>query len=93
MDHGGGILAVGRDTRDSGSSGPDSAGAGIAGLATNLKATPSKPAHLTVELLDVGGQIVATLTQDLPALSPRQSQAFDLKASGRGIAGWRYRAS
>ena len=72
---------------------PDSAGAGIAGLATNLKATPSKPAHLTVELLDVGGQVVATLTQDLPALSPRQSQAFDLKASGRGIAGWRYRAS
>jgi len=72
---------------------PDSAGAGIAGLATNLKATPSKPAHLTVELLDVGGQVVATLTQDLPALSPRQSQAFDLKANGRGIAGWRYRAS
>jgi len=72
---------------------PDSAGAGIAGLATNLKATPSKPAHLTVELLDVGGQVVATLTQDLPALASRQSQAFDLKASGRGIAGWRYRAS
>ena len=72
---------------------PDSAGAGIAGLATNLKATPSKPAHLTVELLDVGGQVVATLTQDLPALSPRQSQAFDLNANGRGIAGWRYRAS
>lgn len=72
---------------------PDSAGAGIAGLATNLKATPSKPARLTVELLDVGGQVVATLTQELPALSPRQSQAFDLKASGRGIAGWRYRAS
>lgn len=72
---------------------PDSAGATFSGLATNLKAKPSTPARLTVDLLDVAGQVVATLTQDLPAIPPRQSQAFDLKASGRGIAGWRYRAS
>ena len=72
---------------------PDSAGAAVSALATNLKTTPSKPARLTVDLLDVTGQVVATLTQDLPALPPRQSQVFELKASGRGIAGWRYRAS
>jgi hypothetical protein len=72
---------------------PDSAGAAFSAVATNLKTTPSKPARLTVDLLDVAGQVVATLTQDLPVLPPRQSQAFDLKATGRGIAGWRYRAS
>ena len=77
---------------------PDSAeggagGASLSAVATNLKAAPSNPIHLTFEFLDVAGQVIATLTQDVPAMSPRQSQAFDLKVSGRRIAGWRYRAS
>jgi len=62
-------------------------------VATNLRAAPSNPLHLTFEFLDVAGQVIATLTQDVPAMSPRQSHAFDLKVSGRRIAGWRYRAS
>jgi tetratricopeptide (TPR) repeat protein len=72
---------------------PDSAGATVSVVATNLKSAPSKPFRLTFEFLDVTGQPVATLTHDIPAIAPRQSEVFDLKASGRGMAGWRYRAS
>jgi len=72
---------------------PDSAGASLSATATNLRAAPSKPFRLALEFLDVAGQVVATLTQDVPALPPRQSQAFDLKVNGRGVTGWRYRAS
>ncbi len=74
---------------------PDSAGGGasVSAVATNLKAAPSKPFRLTFEFLDVAGQVIATLTQDVPALPPRQSQAFDLSVNGKGVTGWRYRAS
>lgn len=72
---------------------PDSGGAVISLVAANLTTGPSRPFRITFDFLDTTGQPVATQTQDIPALSPRQSQAFDLKASGRGIAGWRYRAS
>src|SRR6266404_2557076 len=72
---------------------PDSEGAALSAAATNLKAAPSNPLHVTFEFLDPAGQVIATQTQDVPAMSPRQSQAFDLKVSGRRVAGWRYRAS
>src|SRR6267378_164721 len=72
---------------------PDSEGAALSAAATNLKAAPSNPLHVTFEFLDSAGQVIATQTQDVPAMSPRQSQAFDLKVSGRRVAGWRYRAS
>src|SRR6266568_5192152 len=72
---------------------PDSAGASLSALATNLKSVPSKAFHLSVEFLDAHGQVVATVPQDVPALPPGQSQEIDLKATGKGIAGWRYRAS
>jgi hypothetical protein len=72
---------------------PDSAGAVASVVAVNLKAGPSRPFRITLDFLDMTGQPVATQTQDIPTLSPRQSQAFDLKVNGRGITGWRYRAS
>ena len=72
---------------------PDSEGAALSAAATNLKAAPSNPLHLTFEFLDPAGQVIATQAQDVPAMSPRQSQAFDLKVSGKRVAGWRYRAS
>ena len=72
---------------------PDSAGASLSAVATNLKAAPSKPFRLALEFLDVTGQVIASLTQDVPAIPPRQSQTFDLKVNGRGVTGWRYRAS
>src|SRR2546426_329970 len=72
---------------------PDSAGASLSALATNLKSVPSKAFHLSVEFLDAHGQVVASVAQDVPALPPGQSQEIDLKATGKGITGWRYRAS
>jgi tetratricopeptide (TPR) repeat protein len=72
---------------------PDSSGASLSALATNRKSAPSKPFRLTFEFLDARGQVVTTVTQDLPALPPGENKEFDLKASGKGIAGWRYRAS
>ena len=72
---------------------PDSAGASLTALVTNLKSAPSKAFHLSFEFLDARGQVVATVTQDVPSLPPQQSQEIDLKAAGKGIAGWRYRAS
>jgi len=72
---------------------PDSDGASLSAAAANLKAAPSNPLHVTFEFLDSAGQVIATQTQDIPAMPPRQSQAFDLKVTGRRVAGWRYRAS
>ncbi len=72
---------------------PDTAGASLAALATNLKAAASTPLHLTVEFLASSGQVVATATQDIPALAPRQAKEFALTVVGKGIAGWRYRVS
>ncbi len=72
---------------------PDSAGASVSAVVVNLKSVPSKPFRLTVELLDATGQVVATQNQDVPTMSPHQSLAFDWQVPGRGITGWRYRAS
>src|SRR5437773_2076216 len=85
------VLSFLPDSAEGGAGGPG--GASLSAVATHLQAAPSNPIHLTFEFLDVAGQVIATLTQDVPAMSPRQSHAFDLKVSGRRIAGWRYRAS
>ena len=52
----------------------------------------SAPLHLTFELLDVAGQVIATLTQDVPPC-PRAKARRSTKVSGKRIPGWRYRAS
>lgn len=70
---------------------PDSGGAAISVVAANLKSGPSKPFRLTFEFLDATGHVVATHSQDVPTMAPRQSQAFDWTVSGKAIAGWRYR--
>ena len=72
---------------------PDSAGAAVSAVVVNLKSAPSKPFHLTFEVLDASGQVVAAQNQDIPALAPRQSLSFDWQLPGRRIGGWRYRAS
>jgi tetratricopeptide (TPR) repeat protein len=72
---------------------PDSAGASLSAVANNLKAAPSNPFRLTLEFLDAAGRVIVTLTQDVPAMPPRHSQAFDLRVNGTGVTGWRYRAS
>ena len=72
---------------------PDSAGAALTLLATNLRPAPSKPFRLTVEFLDRQGKPVASEARELPAIAPQESQQLDLKVSGKGIIGWRYRPS
>src|SRR5439155_226444 len=72
---------------------PDSAGAALTLLATNLRPAPSKPFRLTVEFLDRQGKPVASEARELPAIAPQESQQLDLKLSGKGIIGWRYRPS
>jgi tetratricopeptide (TPR) repeat protein len=72
---------------------PDSGGVSLTALATNLKSAPSKAFHLTFEFLDAHGQVVTATTQDVPALPPGQSQEIDVRATGKGIAGWRYHVS
>jgi hypothetical protein len=72
---------------------PDSLGAAMTVLATNLKPAPSKPFRLTVEFLDPQGRVVASETRDVPAIAPHDNYQIDLKVSGKGIAGWRYRPS
>src|SRR5438128_71269 len=72
---------------------PDSGGAAVTLLATNLRPAPSKPFRLTVEFLDPQGRPVASETRDVPAILPQENQQIDLKVSGKGIAGWRYRPS
>jgi len=71
----------------------DSTGASLTAFATNLKPAASKPFRLTVEFLDARGRVVATASHDVPTIPARQSFKVDLKVSGPGIAGWRYRAS
>jgi len=72
---------------------PDSGGAAATLLATNLRPAPSKPFRLTVEFLDPQGRPVASETRDVPTIPPQENQQIDLKVSGKGIAGWRYRPS
>jgi tetratricopeptide (TPR) repeat protein len=72
---------------------PDTTGASLEAGALNLKSTPSTPLRLTVEFLDPSGQVVATASQDVPSLAPRQNRLFELHVSGKRIAGWRYRSS
>src|SRR5881409_808144 len=72
---------------------PDSSGAALTLLATNLRPAPSKPFRLTVEFLDRQGKPVASEARELPAIAPQESQQLNLKVSGKGIVGWRYRPS
>lgn len=58
---------------------PDSAGASLAGVASNLKAASSAPFRLTVEFLDAASQVVASSRHDVPAVAPRQSHPFELQ--------------
>src|SRR5437660_570299 len=56
---------------------PDSAGAAVTLLATNLRPAASKPFRLTVEFLDLQGKPVASETRDVPAIPPQENQQLD----------------
>lgn len=60
-------------------------------VATNLHAAPSQPFGLVFELLDAKGTVVVTQPADVPALPAGGNRQFEVKGTGKGIVGWRYR--
>jgi len=71
----------------------DSSGATMAGVASNLGNTAAKPFAITVELLDAKGEVRASQAVQIPGLAAGGTQQFEVKGSGAGIVGWRYRPS
>lgn len=71
----------------------DSGSTTVTGVASNLGSVASKPSAITVELLDVQGTVKASQAVDIPTLPPEGTQQFQVKGSGPGIIGWRYRRS
>ena len=69
----------------------DSAGAQMKGIVQNLRTTPTPPLQLEFQFLNTKGDVVTTQTVDIATVAPQQSQGFELKATGAGIAAWRYR--
>ena len=66
-------------------------GRDVKGTVTNTRTAASPPFKLIFEFVNLAGQVVASDTVQVAALPPAQSQAFDLKPKGIGIAAWRYR--
>lgn len=71
---------------------PDSAGYTISGLATNARQSPSRPLHLTFELLDAHGAAQGSQGVDVAAIQPGASTVFQVHLTGTSAAGWRYRS-
>lgn len=71
---------------------PGDQNAALSGLFTNFHSTPSKPAKITFEFLDTHGKVIASQTQDVPAIDASGNAAFQVQAIGANIAAWRYKA-
>jgi tetratricopeptide (TPR) repeat protein len=72
---------------------PGEHGATLKGVLANVRPTPTAALTLTFEFLDAKGAVVATQTQSVAPAKAGENQAFELQASGAGIAAWRYRRS
>ena len=72
---------------------PDSGGYILTGVAANARSGPSRPTRLSFEFLDAQGGVQAIRMVDIPAVPGGQSSDFQVRASGPGIVGWRYRPS
>ncbi len=71
----------------------DASGVTVTGVASNLGNTAALPLAITVELLDAQGSVRATQTVPIPGLAGGGTHQFEVKGSGTGIVGWRYRRS
>src|SRR2546429_9603301 len=67
---------------------PTEKGATLDGQMTNFRPKASAPLKITFDFLDAKGNVVATQTQDVPALQPNASQGFNLKVEQAGAAAW-----
>ena len=72
---------------------PDSGGYILTAVAANPRSAASRPLRLTFEFLDGQGSVQATRMVEVPAVPSGQSSDFQVRASGPGIVGWRYRQS
>ena len=70
---------------------PSDQNATITGLFTNFHAAKTAPAKVTFEFLDPHGKVVATQTQDVPAMDAGGNVPFQVQAIGANIAAWRYK--
>jgi len=70
---------------------PTEKGATLDGQMTNFRPKASAPLKITVDFLDAKGNVVATQTQDVPALEPSASQEFKVKVEQAGVVAWRYK--
>jgi hypothetical protein len=61
------------------------------GRMTNFRPKASAPLKITFDFLDAKGNVVATQSQDVPALDPSASQEFKLKVDQPGVVAWRYK--
>jgi tetratricopeptide (TPR) repeat protein len=68
-------------------------GATLRGLVTNFHTKQSAPVSLVFDFLNAKGDVVATMPQTIGPLAPNGTQPLELKATGAGIAAWRYRRS
>src|SRR5690242_1339582 len=71
---------------------PSDQNATITGLFTNFHTTKMSAAKVTFEFLDPHGKVVASQTQDVPAMDAGGNTAFNVQAIGANIAAWRYKA-
>jgi len=71
---------------------PTDQNATITGLFTNFHTTKMTAAKVTFEFLDPHGKVVASQTQDVPAMDAGGNTAFNVQAIGANIAAWRYKA-
>lgn len=70
---------------------PDSAGVQLKGVVQNLRPAATPPLQLEFQFLNTKGDVVVTQTVDIATIAPQQNQAFEVRATGPGIAAWRYR--
>jgi tetratricopeptide (TPR) repeat protein len=70
---------------------PTEKGATLDGQMSNFRAKASAPLKITFDFLDAKGNVVATQSQDVPALEPNVSQEFKLKVEQTGVVAWRYK--
>jgi len=70
---------------------PDEHGATLNGILTNVRPKANASLTLIFEFLNSKGDVVATESVNVAAITPGENQAFELKPKGAEIVAWRYR--
>jgi cytochrome c-type biogenesis protein CcmH/NrfG len=65
----------------------------LGGTVNNTGTAPSGALRIVVEFLDAAGAVRASQVVNVPSIPAGQSRAFETRAAGQRIRGWRYRLS